>query len=203
MSLHPFEGVWPEVHDTAFVAPGAQVIGNVRIGPGASIWYNCVLRGDVMPIVVGARSNIQDGSIVHVSRGTHGTVIGEDCLIGHLAIIHGCTLEDRAFVGLGSIVMDGCVVESDAMLAAGAMLTPGKRIPSGELWTGRPAAFARRLSAPEIERNGAAAASYVELALLHHPGPPSAASAQGPAWIDPPGDGTEARHPRNPPNLKT
>ena len=96
---------------------------------GASIWYNCVLRGDVMPIVVGARSNIQDGTIVHVSRGTHGTIIGEDCLVGHLAIIHGCTLEDRAFVGLGAVVMDGCVIEGDAMLAAGALLTPGKRGP--------------------------------------------------------------------------
>ena len=163
MPLHPFEGVWPTVADDVFIAPGAQVIGNVRVGAGASIWYNCVLRGDVMPIVVGARSNIQDGSIVHVSRGTHGTIIGEDCLVGHLAIIHGCTLEDRAFVGLGAVVMDGCVIEGDAMLAAGALLTPGKRVPAGELWTGRPASFARSLSAAEIARNRAAAAGYVEL----------------------------------------
>ncbi len=163
MTLHPFQGVWPDVADDAFIAPGAQIIGSVRIGSGASIWYNCVLRGDVMPIVVGARSNIQDGTIVHVSRGTQGTIIGEDCLVGHLAIIHGCTLEDHAFVGMGALVMDGCVIESDAMLAAGAMLTPGKRVPGGELWTGRPAALARCLTPGEVARNRAAAAGYVEL----------------------------------------
>lgn len=169
MSLHPFGGVMPDVAPDAFIAPGAQVIGNVRIGAGASIWYNCVLRGDVMPIEVGAYSNIQDGSIVHVSRGTHGTIIGERCLIGHLAIIHGCTLEDHAFAGLGSIVMDGCVIETDGMLAAGALLTPGKRVRRGELWTGRPAAFARPLSETEIARNRAGVEGYIELARLHRP----------------------------------
>ena len=168
MSLHSFGGFMPEVAADAFIAPGAQVIGNVRIGAGASVWYNCVLRGDVMPIEVGPRSNIQDGTIVHVSRGTHGTVIGADCLIGHLAIIHGCTLEDHAFVGLGSIVMDGCVIEGDGMLAAGALLTPGRRIPAGELWTGRPATFARRLRDDEIARNRQACVGYVELARAHH-----------------------------------
>ena len=167
MSLHGFQGSFPQVDDDAFIAPGAQVIGDVCIGAGASIWYNCVLRGDVMPIVVGARSNIQDGSIVHVTRGSHGTIIGADCLIGHLAVIHGCTLHDHAFVGLGSIVMDACVIEGDAMLAAGALLTPGKVVRSGELWTGRPAALARLLTPPEIARNRAAAAGYVELAALH------------------------------------
>lgn len=167
MSLYPFDGVMPLVAADAFIAPGARVIGNVRIGAGASIWYNCVLRGDVMPIEVGAGSNIQDGTIVHVTRGSHGTIIGAHCLIGHLAVIHGCTLEDHAFVGLGSIVMDACVIETDAMLAAGALLTPGKRIRRGELWTGRPAAYARDLAPTEIDRNRAAARGYVELARLH------------------------------------
>lgn len=167
MSLHAFQGVHPQIAPDAFVAPGARIIGRVHIGAGASIWYNCVLRGDVMPIMIGARSNIQDGSIVHVSRGTHGTVIGTDCLIGHLAMIHGCTLHDHAFVGLGSIVMDGCVIESDAMLAAGSLLTPGKVVRSGELWTGRPAAFARPLRPDEIARNRAAVAGYVELAAAY------------------------------------
>ncbi len=164
MSLYPFDGVLPRVAADAFIAPGARVIGDVRIGAGASIWYNCVLRGDVMPIEVGAGSNIQDGTIVHVTRGSHGTIIGAHCLVGHLAIIHGCTLEDHAFVGLGSIVMDGCVIETDAMLAAGALLTPGKRIPRGELWAGRPAAFARALSDAEIARNRAAVEGYIQLA---------------------------------------
>jgi carbonic anhydrase/acetyltransferase-like protein (isoleucine patch superfamily) len=126
-----FGGKSPRVDPTAFVAPGAQLIGNIEIGPEASIWYNCVLRGDVNRIQIGARSNIQDGSVIHVDSPKPGneeglpTLIGEDVLIGHLAMVHGCVLHDRAFVGLGSIVMDGCVIESDAMLAAGAMLTPG------------------------------------------------------------------------------
>ena len=167
MTLHGFQGVFPQVDADAFVAAGARIVGNVRIGAGASIWYNCVLRADVQVIEIGARSNVQDGSVVHVTRKTHGTFVGSDCLIGHLAMIHGCTLEDHSFVGLGSIVMDGCVIESDAMLAAGALLTPGKRIPGGELWSGRPAVPMRRLTIAEIDRNRAAAAGYVELAQLH------------------------------------
>lgn len=167
MSLHPFIGKSPAIDPEAWVAPGAQLIGDVALGPGSSIWYNCVLRGDVMPIRIGARSNIQDGSIVHVTRGMAATTIGDDVLVGHLAVIHGCTLMDRAFVGLGAIVMDGCVIEPDAMLAAGALLTPGKRIPSGQLWTGRPAAYQRDLRPEEIERNRAGAAGYVALAKLH------------------------------------
>ena len=156
-----YEGVTPTIDVTAFVAPGARVIGDVHIGAGASIWYNVVLRGDVNHIRVGARTNIQDGSVVHVSTATHPTIIGEDVLIGHLAMVHGCTLHDRAFVGFGAIVMDGCVIESDGMLAAGAMLTPGKRIPSGQLWSGRPAKYMRDLSPEEMSRNQKGVAAYV------------------------------------------
>ena len=167
MPLHDFGGISPTVAPDAWVAPGAQVIGNVHLGAGSSVWYNCVLRADVQTIVVGARSNIQDGSVVHVTRSTYGTFIGEDCLIGHMTMIHGCTIEDHGFVGLGSIVMDGCVVESDAMLAAGAMLTPGKRIPARQLWAGRPAVYLRDLTDADVARNRAGAAGYVELAKLH------------------------------------
>ncbi len=174
MTLYAFNGMSPTLAADAYVAPGARIIGNVTLGAGSSVWYNCVLRGDVAPIVVGARSNIQDGSVVHVTRSTDGTFIGDDCLIGHLAIVHGCRLEDRSFIGLGAIVMDGCVVESDAMLAAGALLTPGKRMPSGQLWAGRPAVYVRALTEAEIARNRAGAAGYVELAKLH------VAAARGP-----------------------
>ena len=137
-----FGGNAPAIDPTAFVAPGARLIGDVEIGEEASIWYNCVLRGDVNRIRIGARTNIQDGSVIHVDSpkagdaAGHATIIGEEVLIGHLAMVHGCILHDRAFVGLGSIVMDGCAIESDAMLAAGAMLTPGKTIPEGHLWAG-------------------------------------------------------------------
>jgi len=168
-----FGGNTPRVDPTAFVAPGAQLIGDVEIGPEASIWYNCVLRGDVNRICIGARTNIQDGSVIHVDSPKpgdphgHKTIIGEDVLIGHLAMVHGCVLEDRAFVGLGSIVMDGCRIESGGMLAAGAMLTPGKIIPERQLWAGRPAKYVRDLSAKDLEGMQAGVAHYVELARRH------------------------------------
>ena len=162
-----YEGVSPNIDSSAFIAPGARVIGDVSIGAGSSVWYNVVLRGDVGRIRIGARTNIQDGSVVHVSGGKHDTIIGDDVLIGHLAMVHGCTLHDRAFVGFGAIVMDGCVIESDGMLAGGAMLTPGKRIPGGQLWSGRPARYMRDLSPEEIAGNQRGVAGYVEEGRRH------------------------------------
>jgi carbonic anhydrase/acetyltransferase-like protein (isoleucine patch superfamily) len=171
--LLSFAGKSPRIDPSAFVAPGCRLIGDIEIGPQASIWYNCVLRGDVNRIRIGARTNIQDGSVIHVDspkagdEAGHPTIIGEDVLIGHLAMVHGCILHDRAFVGLGSIVMDGCAIESDAMLAAGAMLTPGKRIPSGQLWAGRPAKYVRDLGEADLNGMRAGVAHYVELARMH------------------------------------
>jgi carbonic anhydrase/acetyltransferase-like protein (isoleucine patch superfamily) len=171
MTLYRFGATSPSVSPSAFIAPGARIIGDVTIGADSSIWYNCVLRGDVEAIRIGARTNIQDGSVVHVSGGAagarHPTVIGDDVLIGHLAMVHGCIIEDRGFVGLGAIVMDGCVIASDGMLAAGAMLTPGKRIGARELWAGRPAKLLRMLSDEELARNRSGVAHYVELARKH------------------------------------
>lgn len=172
-TLLSFGGATPRVDASAFVAPGAALIGDVEIGPEASIWYHCVLRGDVNRIRIGARSNVQDGSIIHVDSPKPGdaaglpTIIGEEVLIGHLAMVHGCILHDRAFVGLGAIVMDGGVIESEAMLAGGAMLTPGKRIPSGQLWAGRPARYVRDLTAADLAGHRAGVAHYVELAKAH------------------------------------
>ena len=166
-SLLPFDGTMPEVAPGAFVAPGARLIGAVRIGEDASIWYNCVLRGDDNPITVGARSNIQDGTVVHVTSERFATEIGDDCLIGHLAMLHGCKLHDRSFVGLGAIVMDGCEIEPHGMLAAGALLTPGKRIGGGQLWAGRPARYLRDLGADELAGNAHGVAHYVALARKH------------------------------------
>src|SRR3954454_183562 len=173
MKLIPFHGAAPRIDPAAFVAPGAVLIGDIEVGPEASIWYNCVLRGDVNAIRIGARTNIQDGTVLHVDSPRPGheagfpTIIGEEVLIGHLAMVHGCILHDRAFVGLGSIVMDGCEIESGAMLAAGAMLTPGKRIPSGQLWAGRPARYLRDLNEADIAGMRAGVAHYVELAKRH------------------------------------
>lgn len=169
-----FEGRSPRIDPTAFVAPGAQLIGHIEVGPEASVWYNCVLRGDMNLIRIGARSNIQDGTVIHVDPPRPGgpeigypCLIGEEVLIGHLAMVHGCILHDRAFVGLGSIVMDGCEIEGHAMLAAGAMLTPGKRIPSGQLWAGRPAKYVRDLSPSDIEGMRLGVQHYVDLAKRH------------------------------------
>ncbi|MDA5194115.1 gamma carbonic anhydrase family protein [Govanella unica] len=164
MPTYPFRGLYPTLGDGVFIAPGARVIGDVVVGARSSVWFNCVLRGDVNEIRIGAGTNIQDGSIVHVSRKTHGTFIGDDVLIGHACIIHGCELQDGAFIGMGATVMDGCVVETDAMLAAGSLLTPGKRIPARQMWAGRPARFVRDLSADEVAGHRKASAHYAELA---------------------------------------
>ena len=174
MTLLTFEGKTPRIDPAAFVAPGARLIGDIEIGPEASVWYNCVLRGDMNRIRIGARSNVQDGTVIHVDPPRvggpdHGfpALIGDDVLIGHMAMVHGCTLEDRAFVGLGSIVMDGCTIESEAMLAAGAMLTQGKRIAAGQLWAGRPAKYVRDLSAQDREMMRLGVAHYVALGKRH------------------------------------
>ena len=166
--LYPFEGKRPVVHPTAFVAPGAQLIGDVEIGAEASIWYNCVLRGDVNRIRIGARTNIQDGTIVHVNAGRQSTLIGADVTVGHAAIVHACTLLDRAFVGMGATVLDGAVIEEGGVLAAGSVLPPGKRIGRLELWLGNPAKRVRVLAAEErAERFDRTAPHYVELAGRH------------------------------------
>jgi gamma-carbonic anhydrase len=164
MPLYRLGDLTPAIAADAFIAPDAQIIGDVRIGAGASVWFGCVLRGDVNFIRVGQGSNIQDGTIVHVTRKRHGTVIGDHVLVGHQCMIHGCELQDHSFIGLGATVMDACVVETDGMLAAGALLTPGKVVKSGQLWAGSPARYVRELTPDEIARNRAGAAGYVELA---------------------------------------
>ncbi|MET1756935.1 gamma carbonic anhydrase family protein [Novosphingobium sp. RD2P27] len=173
ITIAAIHGKAPRIHSSAFIAPGCRIIGDVEIGADASIWYNCIIRGDVNRIVIGARSNIQDGTVVHCdspkSERPEGypTIIGEEVLIGHMAMVHGCTLHDRAFVGLGSIVMDGCVIESDGMLAAGAMLTAGKTIGERELWMGRPAKYARDLDEETVAANLAGTLRYVTNGRLH------------------------------------
>jgi carbonic anhydrase/acetyltransferase-like protein (isoleucine patch superfamily) len=166
VTILPFEGKVPVIADSAFIAPGVRIIGDVTIGEEASIWYNCVLRGDTDRLVIGARSNIQDGSVVHADPGMP-TIIGDDVLVGHMVMLHGCTLEHRAFVGLSSIVMNGCVIEGDGMLAAGAMLTSGKRIHSRELWGGSPARKMRDLDDAAVAGMRMGTAHYVQNGKRH------------------------------------
>ena len=165
-TIASYEGKAPRIHETAFVAPGACLIGDVEIGPGASVWYNCVLRADLNRIVVGARSNVQDGTVIHVEPHLP-TLIGDDVLVGHMALLHACTVEDRAFVGMGSIAMDGSRIGAGAMLAAGALLGPGKALPPRELWAGRPARLMRPIGDEELERMGRQTALYCDLARRH------------------------------------
>lgn len=165
-----FEGRAPQIDATAWVAPTAAVIGDVTIGPGSSIWYNCVLRGDTNFIRIGARTNIQDGSILHVNRDTFACILGDDITVGHGAIVHACTVEDGAFIGMGATVLDGALVAHGAVLAAGALLSPGKQMGPGELWAGVPARRVRVLSAEERAGFAATGAHYVELAERHHRG---------------------------------
>lgn len=173
VTIAAIHGKAPRIHPSAFIAPGCRIIGDVEIGPEASIWYNCVIRGDVNRVVIGARSNIQDGTVIHCDspdpRHPQGfpTIIGDDVLVGHMAMLHGCTLEDRAFVGLGAVVMNGVVIEGDGMLAAGALLTPGKRIAARQLWGGRPAAYMRDLTDIALAEMQLGVAHYVGNARAH------------------------------------
>jgi carbonic anhydrase/acetyltransferase-like protein (isoleucine patch superfamily) len=172
MPIRTHHGVTPAVAASAFIADTAVVIGDVEIGEQASIWYGCVLRGDSNSIRVGARTNIQDGTIVHVNHEWEGaagtrTIIGADITIGHMALIHACTLEDGCFIGMKACVMDGVVVESGAMVAAGALVTPGKVVRRGELWGGSPARLMRRLKDAELKYFEETARHYCELAESH------------------------------------
>lgn len=173
VNIVPIHGKAPQIHDSAFIAPGCTIIGDVTIGAGSSIWYNCVLRADVSRIVIGQRSNIQDGSVVHCDPARPGdpdgspAIIGDDVLVGHMAIIHGCTIQDRGFVGLGAIAMNKAVIGSDAMLAAGAMLTEGKVMGPRELWGGRPARKMRDLDDMAIAGMRMGVAHYAENARAH------------------------------------
>ena len=162
--IQPFRGIMPEIDPTAFIAPGAVVVGNVKIGAGASVWYGCVLRGDDHWIEVGEGSNIQDGTVVHVTLDEAPTKIGKNVTIGHGARLHGCTLEDDCLVGIGAIVLDGAVVQSGAFVAAGALVAPGKTVKTGELWGGSPARKLRDLRDGDREYMTFDAAHYQRIA---------------------------------------
>jgi carbonic anhydrase/acetyltransferase-like protein (isoleucine patch superfamily) len=166
----PFRGRRPQIDPAAWLAPGAVAIGDVLIGRRASIWYGCILRGDVSSITIGENSNVQDGTVVHVSTGKPGTRIGANVTIGHMALIHACVLEDGSFVGMKACIADGAVVESGAMVAAGALVTPGKRVKAGELWGGNPAKFMRLLTEQEKAYIAELPGRYVALAEEHRAG---------------------------------
>lgn len=162
----------PVVDKDAFVAPSASIVGDVHVGRGSSIWYGCVLRGDVNSISIGSGTNIQDNSLVHVAKSNlSGKVlpilIGDNVTVGHSAVLHGCTVEDESFVGMGATLLDGVVVEKHAMVAAGALVRQNTRIPAGEVWGGNPARFLRKLTEDEIAFISQSAINYANLAQVH------------------------------------
>ncbi|MBA0618146.1 hypothetical protein Godav_027534, partial [Gossypium davidsonii] len=162
----------PIVDRDAFVAPSASVIGDVQVGRSSSIWYGCVLRGDVNSISIGSGTNIQDNSLVHVAKSNLSgkvlpTIIGSNVTVGHSAVLHGCTVEDEAFVGMGATLLDGVYVEKHAMVAAGALVRQNTRIPCGEVWGGNPAKFLRKLTEEEMTFISQSALNYTNLAQVH------------------------------------
>lgn len=162
-------GKTPAIHETVFVAPSASIIGHVQVGKGSSVWYGATVRGDVHNITIGEQTTIGDRAVVHVAklRGDAPTKIGSRVTIGARAVIHACTLEDESTVGAGAQVLDKAVVKTHAALAPGAVLTPGKTVPSGQLWAGVPAKFVRELTAEEIANIKREAVASFELATVH------------------------------------
>jgi carbonic anhydrase/acetyltransferase-like protein (isoleucine patch superfamily) len=167
MNIFPFEGKWPRIHESAWIAPTAAIIGDVEIGPGSTVWYHCVLRGDTNFIRIGERVNIQDGSILHVNRGREPCILNNLVTVGHACIVHACTLHDRAFVGMGATVLDGAIMEEGSMLAAGSILPPGKLMGRYEQWMGNPAKLRKVLTEEERAGFDRTALHYAELGQRH------------------------------------
>ncbi len=163
--LRSYKGTVPTVDATAFVDQSAQVIGDVHIGAESSVWMNVVIRGDVHHIRIGRRSNIQDLTMVHVMRDAHPTTIGDEVTVGHSAVLHGCTIEDRVLVGMGAMLLNGSSVGSDSIVAAGSLLTEGMRVPPRSLVMGRPARVKRSLTDEEVAEIRWYADNYVAYRL--------------------------------------
>ena len=160
MPIYPFRGVTPKLGRRVFLAPSAEVVGDVVLGDDVSLWFQTAARGDVNSICIGAGTNIQDGAILHVTHQTHPLVIGEGVVVGHGAVLHGCTIEAGALIGIGARVLDGAVVEAGAQVAAGALVAPGKRVPTGYLTMGVPAEPVRKLTTEQRRQIGEIAERY-------------------------------------------
>jgi carbonic anhydrase/acetyltransferase-like protein (isoleucine patch superfamily) len=163
-TLRTFAGKTPEIGRGVFLAESCSVIGDVVVGEDSSIWYGTVVRGDVMPIRIGARTSIQDNTVIHVTSDFSGTIIGNDCTVGHSAIVHACTVEDFCLIGMGSIILDGARIGRGSLVGAGALVTPGTDIPPGSLVVGSPAKVKRPINEKERAQIAYGAEHYVELA---------------------------------------
>ncbi|MET0790377.1 MAG: gamma carbonic anhydrase family protein [Polyangiaceae bacterium] len=169
-TVRPFQGFTPKIADGVFIADTARVIGDVEIAADASIWFGSVLRGDVGAIRVGARSNIQDLTMLHMSLGISNTVIGEDVTVGHRVVIHGALIGDGALIGMGAILLDNCEIGAEALIAAGTVVTAGTKIPPRTLVLGQPGKVVRDLKESEWLQGRTLAARYIEVAKAHRDG---------------------------------
>ena len=158
----PWKGVMPQVAESAFVAPNTSLIGDVVVGELSSIWFGTTIRGDVMPIRIGARTSVQDNSVIHATEGWVPTIVGDDCVVGHGVILHGCTLGNRVLVGMGTVILDEVEIGDDVLIGAGSLITPRTKIPSGTLVLGRPAKPKRALTDAERASIVEGAAHYVK-----------------------------------------
>lgn len=163
-NIFPFKNTYPSIDPTAFIAETATIIGDTEIGADSGIWYGCVVRGDVNEIRIGARTNVQDLTMIHCAELGQGCYLGDDITVGHSAVLHACTIEDQAFIGIQACVMDDCLVEKGAMVAAGALVTPGKIVKAGEVWAGRPAKKLRDVNDKDLEFFAINRQRYVRLA---------------------------------------
>jgi carbonic anhydrase/acetyltransferase-like protein (isoleucine patch superfamily) len=171
-TVRGFDGKRPELGADVFIAETAAVIGDVVVGAGSSVWYGTVLRGDVMPIRVGAHTSVQDNTVVHVTSGVSGATIGDRVTVGHGVIIHACTIEDECIIGMGSIILDGARIRRHCIVGAGALVTPGTDIPEGSMVMGSPAKVKRPLTDAERAWIASSASHYVTLARRYLAGTP-------------------------------
>ena len=167
--IKPFKDIQPRIHDTAFIAEDAIVIGDVEIGEDASIWFGSIIRGDVNHVRIGARTNIQDATVIHVSSKTHATILEEEITVGHRVTLHGCHVERGCLIGIGSILMDGVRVGANSLVGAGSLLTPGTQIPPRSLVIGSPARVKRELRDDELAFLERSWRNYVELKNHYSP----------------------------------
>ena len=162
--IRTYKGISPTIGERVYIDPTGQVIGDVVIGDQSSIWYSTVLRADSMPIRIGSRTSVQDGSVIHVTSEQCGTTVGDDCTVGHAVVLHGCTVEDFCLIGIGARILDGARIGRGSLVGAGALVTPGTDIPPGSLVLGMPARVVRPVHQKELEQIEYGAAHYVEQA---------------------------------------
>jgi carbonic anhydrase/acetyltransferase-like protein (isoleucine patch superfamily) len=178
--IRSYRGVWPKIAASAYIDPAAVVIGDVTVGEHSSVWPGVVIRGDVHWIRIGARSNVQDGSVLHVMKNQYPLLIGDDVTVGHGVMLHGCTVESRVLIGIGAIVLNNSVIGSGSIVAAGTLIAEGKAVPPGSLFMGHPGKLVRPLTQKEAESIAMYATRYVEYAEIYRnePSPGDAGGGQ-------------------------